>query len=205
MSWELYLSFVVATVLIILLPGPVVSLLVANSLRHGAAYGLRSMVGTQTGNALQLVAVGLGLTALIAFMAHWFDWVRLLGAGYLVWLGIKRWREVLDLSGAEAGRMKPFRKLFAEGFVISLTNPKSLAFLAVFLPQFIDPAAPIGPQLLLLCVSYWIIALLGDGAYVFTAGSVRRWLVRPERLRWINRFSGGVLIAGGAWLALQRP
>lgn len=204
MSWELYLSFVVATVLIILLPGPVVSLVVANSLQHGAAYGLCSIAGTQVGNALQLLLVGFGLATLIAFMAEWFDWVRWIGAAYLIWLGIRRWREASDLSAASAEKRKPFGHVFAEGCIISLTNPKSLAFLAVFLPQFIDPSIAAGPQVLLLCITYWFVALLGDSAYVMAAGRIRHWLIRPERLSWVNRFSGSILIVGGAWLALQR-
>ena len=204
MSWELYLSFVVATTLLVLLPGPVVSLVVANSLRHGPAYGLCSIAGTQAGNAMQLLLVGFGLATLIAFMAEWFDWVRWIGAAYLIWMGVQRWREASNLSSASAERRKPFTHVFAEGCIISLTNPKSLAFLAVFLPQFIDPSAAAGPQVLLLCVTYWFVALLGDSGYVMAAARIRRWLVRPERMSWVNRISGSMLIAGGAWLALQR-
>ena len=204
MSLELYLTFVVAAALVILVPGPVVSLVIANALRHGSLYALIGLAGTQTGTALLLLAVGLGLSLLIGFIAEWFDWLRWLGAAYLIWLGIRRLREGAALAAAKPDPRLTFSRLYLQGFLVSLSNPKSMAFLAVFLPQFLDPAAAPGPQMALLCVTFWFIALLGDGFYALAAGQMRRWLSHPSRMRWINRVTGGILIAGGAWLALMR-
>ena len=204
MPLDLYLAFVVAAFVVIIVPGPVVSLVIANALRHGSGYALVSLAGTQSGTALLLAAVGLGLSFLIGVMAEWFDWVRWIGAAYLIWLGVQRLREGGRLEGVQPEPRLPFGKLFLQGFLISLSNPKSMAFLAVFLPQFIDPGEAAGPQMALLCVTFWVIALLGDGLYALAAGGARRWFSKPGRLRWINRITGSVLIAGGAWLALAR-
>ena len=136
MPLELYLAFVVAAFVVIIVPGP---------------------------TALLLLAVGLGLSFLIGVMAEWFDWVRWLGAAYLIWLGIQRLRDGSRLEAAQAPPRLSFGRLYLQGFLISLSNPKSMAFLAVFLPQFIDPSAPAGPQMALLCVSFWVIAFMGDG------------------------------------------
>ncbi len=204
MPLELYLAFVVAAFVVIIVPGPVVSLVIANALRHGSGYALISLAGTQSGTALLLLAVGLGLSFLIGVMAEWFDWVRWLGAAYLIWLGIQRLRDGSRLEAAQAPPRLSFGRLYLQGFLISLSNPKSMAFLAVFLPQFIDPSAPAGPQMALLCVTFWVIAFLGDGLYALAAGGARRWFSRPGRLGWINRITGAILIAGGAWLALAR-
>jgi threonine/homoserine/homoserine lactone efflux protein len=204
MPLDLYLAFVVTAFLVILVPGPVVSLVIANALRHGSLYALMGLAGTQSGTALLLLAVGLGLSVLIGVMAEWFDWIRWVGAAYLIWLGYKRLTDRSHLDGAEAEKRRPFGKVFLQGFLVSLSNPKSMAFLAVFLPQFIDPDSAPGPQMAILCATFWVIAFIGDGFYAIAAGSARRWLSRPGRLQWVNRITGSVLIAGGAWLALQR-
>ena len=204
MPLDLYLAFLVAAFVVVIVPGPVVSLVIANALRHGSGYALVGLAGTQSGTGLLLLAVGLGLSVLIGVMAEWFDWVRWIGAAYLVWLGVQRLREAGRLERVAAPPRLSFGRLYLQGLLISLSNPKSMAFLALFLPQFIDPAAPAGPQMALLCVSFWVVALVGDGLYALAAGGARRWFDRPERLRWLNRLTGAVLIAGGAWLVLMR-
>jgi homoserine/homoserine lactone efflux protein len=200
MPLPLYLGFVTATAILILLPGPNVSLIVANSIAYGTRYGLLTVAGASTAMVLQLGLTALGLTALLGAMATWFEWLRWIGVAYLVWLGIRQWRAAaLDLT-----RIRPqprsCRAIALRGFLVSLTNPKTLLFYSVFFPQFIAPNRPMGPQLALLCVSFLVIAVVLDSGWAFAAGRARHVLAMRGKLR--NRLSGGFLIGAGVGLAL---
>jgi homoserine/homoserine lactone efflux protein len=208
MSLELYLAFVAATAVLIIMPGPVVSLVIANALTHGTRAGLVTVGGAQAAIAIQLVVVALGLTSLVAVMAEWFEWLRWVGAVYLVWLGVQKWRakpllpeeRLRDARGGDARR----GAIFGQGFLVALTNPKSLFFLAAFFPQFIDVSAPAGPQLALLCPTFIALAAIFDGSYALLAGRARRWLRDRRHVLIGERVTGSFLIAAGAWLALAR-
>lgn len=207
-SLELYLAFVAATAVLIIMPGPVVSLVIANALTHGTRAGLITVGGAQAAIAIQLVVVALGLTSLVAAMAEWFEWLRWIGAAYLVWLGVQKWRarpllpaeRHQDTLGGDARR----GAIFGQAFVVALTNPKSLFFLAAFFPQFLDVAAPAGPQLALLCPTFILLAAVFDGTYALLAGRARGWLRDRRHVLIGERLTGSFLIAAGAWLALAR-
>lgn len=204
MNLELYLAFVLATAVLIVIPGPNVTLIVANGMAYGARRALVTVAGTQAAQAVQLVVVALGLASLMAVMAHWFEWLRWFGVAYLLWLGVQRWRaRPVGEGPADPPGARP-RVLFWQGFLVSLTNPKVLFFYAAFFPQFVDPALPAGPQLAVLCASFLVIAALLDGGYAVLAGRARRWIADPKRQRLGNRITGTILIATGAWLALAR-
>src|SRR5215469_4169840 len=136
MSLSVYTAFLFATLLVVLAPGPTNTLIVANSVRHGRRAGLLNVAGTQVGLALTVVLVLLGLTSLIAAMGTWFDWVRLAGAAYLIWLGWKLWTD----SGAreEAVPRLPRGGFLVQGMAVELSNPKTLLFFGAFFPQFKD-------------------------------------------------------------------
>src|SRR5258708_24931540 len=123
MSIELYAAYLVACLVIVIVPGPTVTLIIANSLRHGARAGLLNVVGTQVGLALMIGVVGIGLTSLIEAMGHWFDWLRLAGAAYLVWLGWKMIRSTGKASEAAPARA-PCGGFPLPGGVAALTNPQ---------------------------------------------------------------------------------
>jgi threonine/homoserine/homoserine lactone efflux protein len=203
MPLDLYLPFVLATTVLILLPGPNVTLLVANSLAYGPRPALATLAGTSTAIALQLSAVALGMSSLILVLADWFEWLRWLGVAYLLYLGVRQWREApvalehIALKGAP-------RRLFWQGMLVSATNPKILLFYAAFLPQFVDPGSPPGPQFALLCVTFLAIATVLDGSYVLLAGRLRGLLRDPRNARMRNRITGSLLIATGLGLALAR-
>ena len=208
MSLELYLAFVAATAVLIIMPGPVVSLVIANALSHGTRAGLVTVGGAQAAIAIQLVVVALGLTSLVAVMAEWFEWLRWIGAAYLVWLGVQKWRAkpLLPeerLQGSLGGNAR-HGAIFGQGFVVALTNPKSLFFLAAFFPQFLVVDAPPGPQLAVLCPTFIVLAAIFDGAYALLAGRARRWLKDRRHVQIGERITGSFLIAAGAWLALAR-
>jgi threonine/homoserine/homoserine lactone efflux protein len=189
---------------LILIPGPNVTLLVANSLAHGPRRALVTLAGTSSAIALQLVVVALGMTSLILALATWFEWLRWAGVAYLIWLGIQQWRAApLALDDIEGRAVRP-GTLFWQGILVSATNPKTLLFYAAFFPQFIDPASPPGAQLALLCATFLALATALDGAYALLAGRLRPWLRTHRRARLRNRLTGACLIAAALGLALAR-
>ena len=200
MSLALLAAFVAATAALMLIPGPNVALIVANSLRHGAHGGLITVAGTSAAMALQLAVASLGVTALLGELGQAFEVLRWLGVVYLVVLGARAWASPAD----DLSRMQAVSpgKTFARGFLVSLTNPKTLAFYAAFLPQFLDPGAALGRQMAILSVAFVATALVIDGGWAVLAGRARFVLGRFGRAR--NRLTGGVLIGAAVGLALTR-
>ncbi|HEY2611632.1 MAG TPA: LysE family translocator [Reyranella sp.] len=202
MSPELYAAYLLACLVVVLVPGPTVTLIIANSIRHGTRAGLLNMLGTQVGLAVMIGVVGIGLTSLIEAMGHGFDWLRIAGAAYLVWLGWKMIR-----SGGEDGETaapKPPRGGFlVQGVLVALSNPKTLLFFGAFFPQFIDPARDHGLQILIMGLTAMLFAAVSDSAYALAAGRASRAL-SARRVRLLSRVGGGFLIGGGLWLAFSR-
>jgi len=204
MSLQAYLAFVAACIALALLPGPVVTLLIANGLRHGTRAALINIAGVQTGLAIAIGVVAIGLTSLMATMGYWFEWVRLCGAAYLVWLGIKLIRSPVEgIASGDTPPPPPRGGFFLQGFVVLLSNPKILVFFGAFLPQFMDMSRDHVPQVALLGVTFMVIAGLTDGIYALLAGRARK-LFSARRTRLVSRISGGFMIGGGLWLALTR-
>jgi homoserine/homoserine lactone efflux protein len=202
MSAELYAAYLLVCLVIVIVPGPTVTLVVANSLRHGRRAGLLNVAGTQIGLAVMIGIVGVGLTSLIAAMGHWFDWFRWVGAGYLVWLGWKMIRSGSGPSGGVAPR-PPRGGFVVQGALVALSNPKTLLFFGAFFPQFIDPARDHGLQIAIMGVTAMAIAAISDSAYAIASGTAGRAL-SAGRVRLLSRVSGSFLIGGGMWLAFSR-
>src|SRR5262249_43037826 len=152
MSLEFYLAYVLACVVIVIVPGPTVSLIVANSVTHGTRAGLINIPCTQLGLAVMIGIVLVGLASLIATMGVWFDWVRLAGAAYLVWLGFKFLRAPGAL-GDPARIPAPRMGFFWQGFLVLMSNPKALLLFGAFIPQFVDPKGDYVRQVLILGVT----------------------------------------------------
>jgi homoserine/homoserine lactone efflux protein len=200
MHVSLYLGFVLASTILILIPGPNVSLIAANSIAYGTRYGLLTVAGTSSAIMVQLAFAMLGLTATLDILAGWFEWLRWIGVVYLVYLGIRQWAAApLDLTRTRP-QPRSIRAIAVRGFLISLTNPKTLLFYGAFVPQFLAPDAPIVPQVVLLSVTFLGIAATLDTGWALLAGRVRGVLAIRGRLR--NRLSGGFLISAGIGLAL---
>ena len=204
MDIELYAAFVLASVLLIVVPGPNVGLIVANSLAHGPRHALVTVAGTTVAMSIQLAITCAGLASLMAILAQGFEWLRWIGVAYLSYLGIKHWRSFAAVRGTEATRETSRRKLFWQGFLVALTNPKTLLFYAAFLPQFVDPALAPGPQIAVLCVTFVSLALVFDSGYALLAARARGYLLEPRRVRWLGRIAGSFLIGAGIGLALAR-
>src|SRR5881227_1925665 len=155
MSLQVYLAFVAACIALALLPGPVVTLVIANGLRHGTRAALTNILGVQAGLAIVIGIVAVGLTSLMATMGYWFDWVRFAGAAYLVWLGIKLIRSPVEGVNADA---PPPGGFFLQGFLVLLSNPKVLVFFGAFIPQFVDMNKDHFSQVALLGATFMVIA-----------------------------------------------
>jgi threonine/homoserine/homoserine lactone efflux protein len=205
MSIELYLAFCLATAVLILMPGPIVTLVVAQSLRHGTGTGLATVAGSSLGNAMLVAAGALGLSTAFVLLADLFELIRWLGAAYLIYLGLREWRaRGGTLDDAEAGARRTKTAVFWQGIVVAITNPKTILFYAAFFPQFIDPGAPLGPQLVLMSVSFVVIATTFDTGYALLAGRLRGFLTGGRRARIRSRITGALLIGTGIGLALAR-
>ncbi len=201
MTVELYLAFAAATTLLILVPGPNVALIVANSMAHGVRYGLATVAGTTTAMALQLTCVVLGLSGVLALFAASFDVLRWVGVAYLAWLGLKAW-SAPGISLAAAPEAPRLDRIVARGFIVSLTNPKTLLFYAAFLPQFVGSEGDRTGQLLLLAATFIVIAAVLDSLWALAAHRARHALAVGGRV--LHRITGGVLIAAAAGLAIAR-
>jgi threonine/homoserine/homoserine lactone efflux protein len=203
MSLQLYLAFVAACIALALLPGPVVTLIIANGLRHGTRAALVNIAGVQAGLAIMIGIVAVGLTSLMATMGYWFDWVRFAGAAYLVWLGIKLIRVPVEGVDADAAPPPPRGGFFLQGFVVLLSNPKVLVFFGALLPQFMDLNKDHVTQVALLGITFMVIAGMTDAIYALLAGRARLFF-SARRTRLLSRVSGGFMVGGGIWLALTR-
>lgn len=200
MHLDLLLGFALATAILILIPGPNVSLIVANSIAYGTRYGLLTVAGTSSAIVLQLALTALGLTATLTVLADWFEWIRWMGVAYLLYLGIRQWIAApVDLTRTPP-QPRSFRAIALRGFLISLTNPKTLLFYGAFFPQFLTADAPVGTQVATLSLTFLVVAAGLDSAWALLAGRLRGVLAIRGRLR--NRLSGGLLIGAGIGLAL---
>jgi threonine/homoserine/homoserine lactone efflux protein len=192
------LALAVATAFLVLIPGPNVALIVATSLRYGVRLGVATVFGTTLGVALQLLAVVAGMAAILEFAAESLNWIRWAGVAYLIWLGVRTWRQPVE----EPRRVDVTRKMIGRGVLIAAINPKTLMFNAAFLPQFV--AADGNPLLQLGLVASVFLAVLfiGDLLWAIMASSARPLLARVGTVQ--NRLAGGFLVAAGIGLALAR-
>lgn len=204
-SYAALLGFLGASLATLAAPGPSVVYVVARSTAHGRRAGLYSMAGLETGAALHVVAAAAGLAALLARSPALFDVVRWTGAAYLVWLGVRELRAARtratapgDATGEGAAPASPRRwRLFADGVLVDVLNPKTALFFLAFLPQFADPArGAVAPQLALLGGLFVGLAALVDSSYVLLADRMSWRLRGSERARRrLGRASGGIYLA----------
>ncbi|WP_127523617.1 LysE family translocator [Mesorhizobium sp. Z1-4] len=196
------LSFALASFLIVIVPGPTVTVIIANSLKHGARAGLLNVLGTQIGLTMMIAILAVGMSAVVSSMGSVFEILRIAGAAYLIWLGIKMWRSDGALGEKEAA-VRPMGSFVLQGFIVIWSNPKALLFFGAFIPQFIDPAGSAAMQTVVLGSIFMVVATLFDSVYAIAAGGAGGWLSR-ERVRLTERISGTFLIGGGLWLAFAR-
>jgi threonine/homoserine/homoserine lactone efflux protein len=200
--------FAVAAVTLLLIPGPAVLYIVTRSVDQGRAAGLASVCGVHVGTLLHVAAAALGLSALLVSSATAYDTVRWLGAAYLVWLGVRRLlardEDVPEAAAGPDARRVGLGRIFAQGVVVNVLNPKTALFFFAFLPQFVDTARGSVPfQVVVLGVAFVLLGLLSDGAYALLASTGAGWLRRRPGVAKASRLvSGGVLISLGVTTAL---
>ena len=200
------LAFAVTAFALIVVPGPSVLFVISRGVALGGRAAVATVIGNAAGAYSQVVVVALGLGAIIESSAEVFTAVKLVGADYVVFLGVQAIRHrrtlarVLDAATAPRGT----RRILREGYVVGITNPKAAVFMAAVLPQFTDPARGHVPiQLLLLGLVFVGIALVSDSIWGLAAGYTRGWLGRsPQRLEALGGLGGLVMIGLGVRLAL---
>lgn len=200
MNWQLFSGFVLITVVLILTPGPIVTLVISTGATRGVRAGLVTAAGTSVGNVALLAAIALGLSWVLENAGYLFDLMRWVGAAYLIWIGVQAWRNAGRASSLPTGD----QVYFLRGFLVAVSNPKTIAFFTAFLPQFVDPAYPVARQLAVMCVVSAVLAALSDSCWAIASGLGRAWFMRPTRAKLLGRLSGLTLIGGGVWLSLAR-
>ncbi|WP_005224099.1 LysE family translocator [Marichromatium purpuratum] len=196
MNTELFFAFIAATAVICTIPGPNITLIVATAATKGVRAGLMVVLGTTVAQVIQIAMVVAGLAWLISAYGFAFDLLRMVGAAYLVYLGIKAW-----LTANHPEREITNSESLKRGFFVGLANPKSLALLAVFIPQFIDPTLPTNFQFIVLAFTYLSIAIAFDTLYAVSAGYGGRSIYSHRAKFYTSRLSGLILTGGGLWLS----
>jgi homoserine/homoserine lactone efflux protein len=193
MMVEAWLVFVLVCLIPAFTPGPAIVLAIANTVRYGAVAALWSSFGNALGMFLVGVSVTLGLDALLSVSATAFLILKVISAGYLVWLGVRifRDRSAMEISSAP---VVPRNRLFWRAFVVSITNPKAVLLYGALLPMFIEPEAAPLSQGALLSATLAVVTIVSHGCYAIAFGHARNFLTVPSRVRWARRVLGGSLI-----------
>lgn len=198
-SYSSLLLFVTGAAILLVIPGPAVTYVISRSIGHGRAAGLISVMGIVTGTLCHVVAAALGISALLASSAVAFQFVKYLGAAYLIYLGIKTLRRNDEqLVTGDTGETKLIR-IYGQGLLVNLLNPKTALFFLAFLPQFVDPwRGHVTLQILQLGILFALMGWCSDSVYAVIAGIVAERIRGSLRLRRAQRnVSGGALIALG--------
>ena len=201
---ENLVAFVIASIVIIVIPGPSVLFVIGRSIALGRRAGILSVVGNALGTIPAVLAVAFGVGAIIASSVVAFTVIKIAGAAYLVYLGVQAIRHRHRHTRSAPSSPTPARTLLAQGFIVGMTNPKTIAFFVAVLPQFVDPASgTVWAQLLLLGLTFQLLALLCDGAWAMAAGTARDWFARsPRRISTLSGAGGVMMIGLGGTLAL---
>lgn len=200
-SWENYLAFCLAGFALAAVPGPTVTVVIANALRFGARAGLLNVAGTVLAGLMWLTIAALGLTAAVHMMGVWFDLLRYAGAAYLVWLGYRLLTAKGHLAQGNAS-LRSGHGFFFQGFLVTATNPKVLVLFGMLIPPFLTDENAATAQILALGGTFVAIAFLTDTAYALMAGRAGEWLSR-SRIRAVEIASGTFLAVAGVWMALK--
>lgn len=205
MSLHVWLGFMLAAILIAVTPGPGAVASMSTGIRHGYWSALALILGLQTAILLHLSIVAVGLGALLAASETAFALVKLVGALYLLWLGIQKWRAQPqpELAPVPVGQR---RSLFLQGLLVNLTNPKAIVFIGALVPSFIDTSAAQLPQYLVIAATLCLTDMLVMSGYALVASRLGGRLRDPKSVRLQNRLFGGLFVSAGALLALSsRP
>ena len=206
MSLEILIAFAIAATIVVVIPGPTILLVISQAIAHGRRAVIPLVSGVVLGDFTAMTLSLLGLGALLAASAALFSVLKLIGAFYLIYLGLKLWRsnpekDEVSFVVDEASS----RSLFKSAFVVTALNPKGIVFFVAFLPQFINPRNQTAPQLIILGVTFLLLAAINATLYAVFAGHLRDTMASSRVRRWFNRCGGSVLIGAGLFTAaIQR-
>jgi threonine/homoserine/homoserine lactone efflux protein len=204
-SLELWIAFALASAALLAVPGPTVMLVVSYALGRGRSSALATVPGVSLGDFTAMTISLAGAGAVLATSASLFTVLKLLGAAYLVWLGIQLWRAGDTLGAITGVKSKADRRrMFWNAYVVTALNPKGLVFFVAFVPQFVDPAAPLLAQFVIPEATFVTLAAVNVAIWALLAGQMRARFQRPAALRLINRIGGSFLIGAGLLTAAAR-
>lgn len=204
MTLETWITFVVATAVLAVMPGPVVLLLVATSLRHGPKPGLATISGAAMAEIILLTLTVIGLATLLAIMAEWMDVIRWTGVAYLLYLAWKQWREPITEVGDVPEARPRYFECARNGFIAAVINPKNFLFFGAFFPAFVDVSEPVLPQLLVLSATFLVVVNTLDCGYVLLASHLRGLFKSKRGQKIRNRVAASFLGGTAAGIALTR-
>tara|TARA_B100001939_G_scaffold292477_1_gene264637 strand:- start:150 stop:743 length:594 start_codon:yes stop_codon:yes gene_type:complete len=189
--------FIIASFLVVIVPGPTVSLIIANSLNSGVKAGLLNVLGTQFGVLIFVLFLALGFNFISPFLDEIIEILRIIGSIYLVILGILAFNSKINLENNK--KIKLEKKFFFQGLIVILTNPKLFLFLGAFIPQFINLENSVSYQIIYLGIIFIFVATIFDSAYALVFGKFRDLLVN-KYLKLLNRAGGTILVLIGIWM-----
>jgi len=204
MPLEHWLAFALASAILVAIPGPTVLLVISYALGHGRKSAAATVAGVALGDFTAMTASMLGLGAFLAASATLFTALKLIGAVYLVYMGVKLWRAPVALPGVAPPTETNARRIFAHAYVVTALNPKSIVFFIAFLPQFFATGRPVLPQMVIFEATFLVLATLNAAIYGVAASAARRTIRKPAVQRAVNRVGGSFLIGAGLLAATWR-
>ncbi len=205
MPLELWFAFSLATLVLLVVPGPTVMLVVSFALGHGKRSALATVPGVILGDFTALTVSLAGAGAVLATSATLFTILKYAGAAYLIWLGIKLWRSEAKLEiPQDTTSRKNARSMFWSAYIVTALNPKGIVFFIAFLPQFVSPGQAVLPQLVILGATFLALATVSVSIWAMAAGEMRARFRKPGTLKLVNRLGGGFMICAGFLTAAAR-
>lgn len=205
MSFEIWLAFAFACAVVLAIPGPTIMLVVSYALGKGRQTAWATVPGVALGDLTAMTISLAGAGALLATSAEAFTVLKLCGAGYLIYLGIKMWREKPDAlsDNPDAKRNRPSR-MFLQAYVVTALNPKGIVFFIAFVPQFVTAGNPVLPQFIIMTATFVVLAAINVAIWAVMAGALRERFRDPAAMKRLTRVGGGVMIGAGLLTALTR-
>ncbi|HEY3178399.1 MAG TPA: LysE family translocator [Casimicrobiaceae bacterium] len=206
MAFEIWLAFVVASAVLLAIPGPTILTVISYSPAHGNRANAALVAGVALGDSTALVMSLVGLGALLASSAFWFTVLKWMGGLYLIYLGVKLLSSgvAVPASDGDAPAPRSRLRLFANTYAVTALNPKSILFFVAFLPHFIDPTGNVDRQLWIVAITFVILATINAALYAVFASAARRLLASGNAQRRFNVLGGSVLSAAGIWALLAK-
>jgi threonine/homoserine/homoserine lactone efflux protein len=203
MPLETWLAYTLVTTTFLLIPGPTIILVISYSLLRGRQAVIALVLGVGLGDITAMSLSFLGVGVLLQTVATAFYFIKWLGAAYLIWLGIKMWCSVSELTDLDKkNRSHSWREIFSSAFITTALNPKSIVFFLAFIPQFIEPESPFTTQVVILGATFFVLAIISVLGYAALAIYAGQQLHLPLIQRWTHRIGGGLLIGAGGMTAV---